>query len=68
MDECHAAAVGAEVAPENLTEGVAVVDAEAAVSGGGEAAGVLVEGEVEERWGLGIGGGLGWVRWWRWRW
>lgn len=55
VDEADSAA-GAKFAPENLAEGVAVVDAEAMVGAGGEAAGVLVEGEVEEG---GIGGGVG---------
>ena len=57
VDEADAAA-GAEVAAEDLAEGVAVVDAEAAVGGGGEAPGVLIEGEVEEGRGLGGVGGL----------
>lgn len=47
MDQSDSSA-GTEVTPENLAEGVAVVDAEAVVGAGGEAAGVLVEGEVEE--------------------
>lgn len=41
-----------EVSAEDLAEGVAVEDAEATVGGGGEAAVVLVEGEVEEGWGI----------------
>lgn len=56
VDEADAAA-GAELAAENLAEGVAVVDAEALVGSGGEAAGVLVEGEVEEGGGGGGSGG-----------
>ena len=60
VDEGDATAAGAEVVAEDLAEGVAVIDAEAAVGGGGEATGVLVEGEVEEGGGVGIGG-LGWL-------
>jgi len=61
-----------EIAPEELAEGVAVVDAEAVVCGGGEAGLVLVEGEVEERrrrerWGgfrrRCVGGGVVVGRW-----
>lgn len=37
-----------EIAAEDLAEGVAVVDPEAAVGAGGEAAVVLVEGHVEK--------------------
>lgn len=48
LDEADPAACGAEVAAEDLAERVAVVDAEAGVGANGEAAVVLVEGEVEE--------------------
>lgn len=68
LDQSDGAA-WAEVAAEDLAEGVAVVDAEAEVGAGGEAAVVLVEGEVEELgrvWAgrsrgrvLGGGGGVG---------
>jgi len=55
VDKANAAS-GAEIAAEDLPEGVAVVDAEAAVGGRREASGILVEGEVEERGGMGVGG------------
>lgn len=48
LDEADPTAGGAEIAPEDLAERVAVVDAEAGVGANGEAAVVLVEGEVEE--------------------
>lgn len=54
-------AAGTEIAAENLAEWVAVVDAEAAVGAGGEAAGVLVEGDVEEGGDSGRVGIGGWV-------
>lgn len=47
LDVADSAAV--KLAAELLAEGVAIVDAETVVSGGGEASLVLVEGEVEQR-------------------
>lgn len=41
-----------KLAAELLAEGVAIIDAETVVSGGGEASMVLVEGDVEHRRGL----------------
>lgn len=41
-------AVAIEIAAEDLAERIAVIDSEAAVGAGGEAAVVLIEGDVEE--------------------
>lgn len=57
LNNADAAAVVVKLPPENLSEGVAVVDAETAVGAGSKAAGVLVEGEVEEGGGRGEGSG-----------
>ena len=56
-----AAVIAAEVAAEDLAEGIAVVDPEPVVGAGGEAAMVLVKREVEQR----RSGQTGWVSAWR---
>lgn len=59
LDGANSPAVPIEIAAEDLAEGITVKNTEAAVSAGGEAAVVLVEGDVEEldwvRVGVGVG-------------
>lgn len=45
---------GVKFAAKDFAEGVAVKDSKAVVGAGGEAAGVLVEGEVEKGWSSGL--------------
>lgn len=48
LDSANSPAAPIEISAEDLAEGIAVIDSEAAVGAGGEAAVVLVEGDVEE--------------------
>lgn len=48
LNGANSPAVAIEIAAEDLAEWIAVIDSEAAVGAGGEAAVVLVEGDVEE--------------------
>ena len=66
LDNPDAAAAAIEVSAKDLAEWIAIVDPEAMINAGGEAAVVLVEGEVEKRgrrrgWRKRLGRGRKWV-------